>query len=307
MFTVSCTSDKIWNYNELVKYLAANQGQLIELDINPEAICLHNLGLYNLLDSFKFAGVKITTWNPFEQHPVYTIQCKGPNSWFRRIAKINPDLHTWDLSKKFLCFYHRPTAARLGLAAHVFSNHHSTSTVHFSTTDPVDFEMDKLLHWNIDSAAKAAGLLTQLPLLQGSTDGYTAFDGYHYSDPLTAMYKQILVDIVVESHVAGDTFFPTEKTIRPMLLKKPFIVFGSRDYLVYLRQMGFRTFHDFWDEDYDGYEAADRLNKIQTLIDSIAQKSTEQLEKMYHDMQYTLNHNYNLLMTQTYQKKLTHL
>jgi len=113
-----------------------------------------------------------------------------------------------------------------------------------------------------------------------------------------------LVDIVVESHVAGKTFFPTEKTIRPMLLKKPFIIFGSANYLDYLRQMGFRTFADFWDEDYDGYEAADRLLKIQSLINLLASKSINELEKMYWDMQYTLDHNYNLLMTQSYHKQI---
>lgn len=307
MFTVSCTSDKIWNYTDLVRYLAANQQQAIELDINPEAICLHNLGLYNLLDCFEFASVKISTWNPFEQHPLYTIQFKGRNEWFKQTALIDPELHSWDLSRKFLCFYHRPTAARLGLAAHVFQQHRDASIVHFSASNPVDFEMDKLLQWDVNAAAQAAELLPKLPLLQGSTQGYTAFEGYYYTDPLTNLYRSILVDIVVESHVAGTTFFPTEKTVRPMLLKKPFIVFGTRDYLVYLRQMGFRTFADFWDEGYDGYDGADRLCMIQTLINNIAQKSTNELEQMYWAMQYTLDHNYNVLMNQTYRTKITQL
>ena len=76
------------------------------------------------------------------------------------------------------------------------------------------------------------------------------------------------------------------------------------NYLDYLRQMGFRTFADFWDEDYDGYEAADRLLKIQSLINLLASKSINELEKMYWDMQYTLDHNYNLLMTQSYHKQI---
>lgn len=307
MFTISCTSDKIWNIDDLVGFLAANQNSSIELDVNPEAICLNNLGLYRLLDKFTFNNVIIHTWNPLEQHSKYGIKFKGANFWFTRIANIDPSLHDWDLSKRFLCFYHRPTAARLGVAAHVYHQHGSTSIVHFSATNPVDFEIDKLLQWDIQAAAGAGKMLPQLPILQGSSEKYTAVNGYDYSDQLTSIYKHILVDIVVESHVAGKTFFPTEKTIRPMLLKKPFVVFGSRDYLEYLRQLGFRTFSDFWDEDYDGYEAADKLHKIQTLIDSIAQKPIAELEKMYWDMQYTLDHNYNLLMTQTYKKNITQL
>ena len=304
MVTVNCTSDKIWNITTLVGFLAANQNKTITLDIVPEAICLTNIGLYNLLNKFKFEQVIIKTFNPLEKHDKYTIILKGSNFWFNRIAKIDSELHAWDLSKRFLCFYHRPTAARLGLASYIHKNHCNASLIHFSTDDLVDFEIDKLLLWDVTSAASTANLLTELPLLLGKTDLYTKFNGYDYNDPLTFLYKNILVDIVVESHVAGKTFFPTEKTIRPMLLKKPFIIFGSADYLAYLRQMGFRTFADFWDEDYDGYEAADRLLKIQSLINLLASKSFNELEKMYWDMQYTLDHNYNLLMSQQYNKHI---
>ena len=98
-----------------------------------------------------------------------------------------------------------------------------------------------------------------------------------------------------------------EEVIFPFLLKKPFIVFGSKDYLAYLRQMGFRTFNDFWDEEYDGYEGADRFIRILGLIDSLAAKTTSELENMYWDMQYTLDHNYNLLLKQNYNNQLTKL
>ena len=71
--------------------------------------------------------------------------------------------------------------------------------------------------------------------------------------------------------------------------------------------MGFRTFSDFWNEDYDGYEGKERYVKILKLIDMLAQKSTDELERMYWDMQYTLDHNYNLLLTQTYNKIITEI
>jgi hypothetical protein len=290
---------------DLVGFLAANQKKSIVLDIVPEAICLTNLGLYDLLDKFEFAHVCIMTWNPLEHHAKHDVKFKGPSFWFNRTADIDPHMHDWNLRKLFLCLYHRPTAGRLGLAAHMYSEHTDKSLIHFSTDDLVDFELDKLLQWDTKSAAAAVKLLPQLPMLLGSTNGYTKSNGYCYTDPLTELYQSILIDVVVESHVAGKTFFPTEKTVRPMLLKKPFIVFGSCDYLAYLRQMGFRTFGDFWDEDYDGYETADRLIKIKILVDSLAQKPMKELEAMYWDMQYTLDHNYNLLMTQSYTKQIT--
>ena len=92
-----------------------------------------------------------------------------------------------------------------------------------------------------------------------------------------------------------------------MLLKKPFIIMGSRDYLCYLRQMGFRTFSDFWSEDYDGYEGKDRYVKILQLIDTISKKSKTELNDMYWSMQYTLDHNYNLLLNQNYTTDITYV
>ena len=77
---------------------------------------------------------------------------------------------------------------------------------------------------------------------------------------------------------------------------------GSRDYLVYLRQMGFRTFYDFWDEDYDGFADINRYQRILTLIDLIAKKPIDELEHMYQRMQPILDHNYDLLMSQRYNK-----
>jgi hypothetical protein len=71
--------------------------------------------------------------------------------------------------------------------------------------------------------------------------------------------------------------------------------------------MGFRTFNDFWDEDYDGYEYGDRLRRIYNVIDYIGSKSINELEKMYWDMQYTLEHNYNLLINRQYKNKITQL
>lgn len=308
MFQLSGTSDRFWNKDQFIEFLIKNQKQRIELAVVPEAICLKSLGVYDLLDMFEFESVTIRTWNPLETHNKYNIKQLGYSFWFDRIADINPVLHDWDQSKIFMCLYHRPTASRLGIASHVPKH---CSLIHFSTdTDPdslLQFELDKLLEYDVSSVAKAANLICSLPILLSPKDKLTKFNGYDYSDSLTNFYKSILIDLVVESHVKGQTFFPTEKTIRPILLKKPFITFASRDFLEYLRQLGFRTFSDFWDEDYDGYEQGDRLKKIYQTIDDIAKMSTKQLETMYWDMQYTLDHNYDILVNKKFKKSIRQL
>jgi hypothetical protein len=303
-FILAATSDQIWNRVELINFLSKNQKKHIAIRMNPEAICFDNLGLYDLLDCFDFAQVNLYTENPLESHKKYNIIINNYGPWLRKKEIIDEKLHNWNNKKIFFCLFGRPTASRLGIAAHLYGNYNLISHLHFSAnlTDDelIQFELDKLLQYHLPSIKPAGELINNLPLLLSAPNRYTAFNGYYYDDPLTNFYQDILIDVVVESHVSGNTFYPTEKTTRPMWLKKPFIMFASKDYLCYLRQSGFRTFSDFWDEDYDAYEGRERYVKILQLIDNLAKKSTVELEKMYWDMQYTLDYNYNLLQTQSY-------
>jgi len=92
-----------------------------------------------------------------------------------------------------------------------------------------------------------------------------------------------------------------------MWLKKPFIMFASRDYLDYLHQMGFKTFCAYWSEDYDGYEGRERFLRIINLIDHIAQLPKQELYDMYLDMQPILEHNRQLLLNQNYSLEITQI
>lgn len=309
-FPISATSDRLWNLKALLEHLRDNQGKPIDLVVVPEAIDLRSLGVYDFIDLFEFPCVVIHTCNPFEHHPRYIIQYH-PNYWLTKPESPSPELHTWNEKKIFYCLFGRPTASRLSIAAYLQKNHKNISHVHFSTAADDDelekFELDKALSYDSNNIAAIGDLIKTMPLCLAPSTGYTAFNGYDFSDPLTRFYADILVDIVVESHVMGDTFFVTEKTLRPMWLKKPFVVFGSKNYLDYMHQMGFRTFSDFWSEDYDGYQGRERLRRMLSVIDHIAHRSTRELQEMYWDMTYTLEHNYNLLKTQTYSTDITRL
>jgi hypothetical protein len=310
-FTITGTNDKLWHLEQLIHFLVENQNKDISLTINPEAISLRELGLYNVLDNFKFASVNIHTDNQLETHDKYKIIVNIDNIFLQEKSNISTTLHSWNGSKIFLNFYGRPTAGRLGIASHLLSEHKNNSLIHFSFGNSLDdfphYELDKLLEYDINSIEKVGRLITKMPMKQASTNGYSN-TRYNFSDQLTQMYQNIFVDIVGETHVLGTTFYPTEKTTRPMWLKKPFIIFGSRDYLCYLRQLGFQTFQTlddtYWSEDYDGYEGRERYLRILTLIDELAKKSKKELEEMYQMMKPILDHNYNLLVTQSYKKTI---
>lgn len=82
-----------------------------------------------------------------------------------------------------------------------------------------------------------------------------------YADTNTSLlqhYDQFAVEIVCETYTQGNTFFPTEKTIRPIMAAKPIMVYGPRYHLARLRGLGFKTYHSIWDESYDLYQGPER-------------------------------------------------
>ena len=71
-------------------------------------------------------------------------------------------------------------------------------------------------------------------------------------------YNQFDIEIVGETYNRGTTFFPTEKTVRPISAQKPFVVYGPQYFLERLKDMGFRTWNNIWDESYDQYQGPTR-------------------------------------------------
>ena len=74
---------------------------------------------------------------------------------------------------------------------------------------------------------------------------------------------------MAESYTRGITFFPTEKTVRPLMAAKPFLVYGPKNYLENLHKLGFKTYQSLWDESYDCYEGPARWNAMKLVINSI--------------------------------------
>jgi hypothetical protein len=315
-FTIIPANEYIWNMSDLTEFLIDHQGQDIEISTNQEGCCCQVIGLYDLLDQFKFNRVTIYTPNPLEKHKKYNIKLVTPWDFLNITHEIEPEFHTWNKTKIFGTLYGRPLWHRIGIVAHLLTYHSEFSLVG-CLSDPTDtdrrklFETNELFKHDLTSFQNFGNIINQLPLHLSSVDTYTPgqlkTDGY--VKQTKQVYQNFLIDVVAETFTTGDCFFVTEKTVRPMLLKKPFIIFGSRDYLCYLRQMGFKTFQtptlDFWSEDYDGYEGRERYIRILALIDELAKKSKEELQDLYQAMQPILDHNYNLLQTQSYNTTIT--
>jgi hypothetical protein len=304
----------IWNHDELLQFLIEWQGKSIHVAI-PEGACLENLGVYRLLDFFSFKSVEICTNNIVESNNNYKIVVhRDAFQYFTVPPTIDyGQYHAWSGAKQFGVFYNRPTWPRVGLASYLHAKYPDKTLLNFRF-DPHNkdqrpmFELKKLFDVDPESLQLFMNCYKDFPVQLETVDGCTIGDTVvNHTNQLCKFYTEFLIDVVVETFVMGRSFYPTEKTVRPMLMKKPFVMMGPKSFLIHLRQMGFRTFHDFWDEGYDGHDTEHRYKKILTLIDSLASKSHAELQDMYNHMQPVLDHNYELLLEKKFTTQINYV
>lgn len=310
-FVLHPANDFIWNHKDFVDFLIKNQGQSILVDTCEEGVDLQEAGVYQLLDQFGYNDVIVRTNNLIESHAYYCIKFKNPCKFFKINYTDYLQYHSWTKQKLFGVLYNRPLWHRIGLAAEMQCDYNDQTLINIRCNpNDIDqrrlFELQQLFEYAPSSAVKFFKVCKQWPIQLETVDGYTVGNTTNgHTDQLASFYPDFLIDIVAETWSKGNCFFPTEKTVRPMLLKKPMIVMGPKNYLVYLRQMGFRTFYEFWDEDYDGYEDDQRYYRILDLINSISKKSLIELENLYTNMKHILDHNYRLLVDNSWNGVVT--
>jgi hypothetical protein len=92
----------------------------------------------------------------------------------------------------------------------------------------------------------------------------------------------------------------TEKEIKPILYKHPFIIYNLPGALKSLREMGFLTFDKWFDESYDDEEDdIERLSMIVLEVKRLSEISDDVWNEWLIEMQPTLLHNYNRLVKYT--------
>jgi hypothetical protein len=151
---------------------------------------------------------------------------------------------------------------------------------------------------NIDLDVKESVVILH-PYFKNAMPNGTLFDhrsGDTDTVKLEEAYRDVFCDIVTESRFAQPTANYSEKSYHPMWYKKPFVLGAPPYTLKLLKEHGFKTFSDFWDESYDSITVhEERLLKIFEVIDFINSKSIEELQEMYIQMKPILEHNYNLI------------
>lgn len=118
---------------------------------------------------------------------------------------------------------------------------------------------------------------------------------------LANFYRDVFVDIVTETRFAQSCANYSEKVLQPMQYMKPFILLAPPHTLKYIKESGYQTFDQFWDESYDETEDhGERLRKILELIKSILDKPLSELHELYEKMMPVLEHNRETYMKLTW-------
>jgi len=114
-------------------------------------------------------------------------------------------------------------------------------------------------------------------------------------------YNHSAVSLVSETNVSNEKMFFTEKIWKTIIAKHIFIVHGKPYYLKKLKEMGFKTFENFFDESYDTETNPDeKIKKIITLCEKIQKLD---YKKLYEETEKIRNHNYNIFFNLDILKK----
>lgn len=105
--------------------------------------------------------------------------------------------------------------------------------------------------------------------------------------------RKSFVQIVTETVYYQDKLHLTEKVFKPIVAGQPFLLLAAPNNLKYLKSYGFKTFGDYWDENYDSMpDPADRMAAVVDITEQLCNKPLAELEEMRRDMQGILEHNY---------------
>jgi hypothetical protein len=285
---VETIDGKIWRADTIAMKIArALQSGPIVVDLLTEGPCCYSAGidelLMNICDIFNhdINDIQILTSNQIQSSRFNEKRTAFVELDFcQRFAHSIQDFPAVS-TNKFGMFVSRSNWKRLGLASYLWSKYKPISNLsfHFDISNDyhrTNFGLENLLVEEFPDY-DILDFVKNLPL----TFDQTTYPIQYHTGALSlqTQYQDIFCDIVCETYFSGKTFFVTEKTWRPIIYRRPFIVQGPQWYLKNLRRLGFRTFSDWWSEGYDEDINGGTLDSIRNLIDFIGSQSQNTINR----------------------------
>jgi hypothetical protein len=184
-------------------------------------------------------------------------------------------------NKIFSAYMYRASEPRARLLDTIIKEN-ITSEGYITYHQPETKAYDKFKYWNKDP-------------IRFQEESYSKDNINHFLEPY--LYRNSFIDIVTETSYESNNFFLTEKTIRPIFHKKPFIVVGPINFHKRYLNEFFRL--ELYDEiiDYSFDEETCLQCRINGIIDNIKTiiSNKDKLQKVYDKLLPKMQHNKKIL------------
>jgi len=134
-----------------------------------------------------------------------------------------------------------------------------------------------------------------------NTSGVTEENAWHPNDKILQYYNQTDISVITETHCFPNSFNKhdlmfTEKVFRPILLGHPFLVLSVPGYLEGLKQLGYRTFGNVFDESYDTIEdTIERMEAVATELKRLNNLSNKKFARLIEKTKNAVDHNRDVI------------
>jgi len=168
-------------------------------------------------------------------------------------------------------------------------------------TDPSCIRLKKM----IPGAFKDENFFSKISAGDLKGENYDYFSGSRLTidqDIYNNTYLSIIQDTECESY----TNRYTEKIIKAIAMKHPFVLIGNYKALDLLRSEGFKTFDGFIDESYDSVVNSDNRIKTACLaVKKFSKFTKKDWTNFYKKTKHIREHNYSTLFSKEYSRKKT--
>lgn len=210
---------------------------------------------------------------------------------------------------------------KLELAHHINHNHDISDCVLTITGHPSEIER---LRSELESASGETCDLT-MPTQSDLSDYpdwgqrvtqhwvsdncYMGYNKQLKADYLNSAVELCVDTIVQDTQLTLDCNQTGDRPFRSFAMAKPFIYAGPHMGISYLRELGYKTFHEFWDESYDVLpDWRDRMHEVKRNIDRLLRASPREIAMLCQQMTDILQHNHeNYVNNSESQRHLRHL
>jgi hypothetical protein len=123
---------------------------------------------------------------------------------------------------------------------------------------------------------------------------------WRWSTILPEIISKTYFNVVTETHhdiePDFDSLFITEKICKA-LITQPFILVGNVGMLKYIKDLGFKTYSELFDESYDSIKnPVDRLNFVLNELERVCNMDIEELERIYKSVLWKVEYNRNRMI-----------